>query len=124
MNIEKITAAEIIDTCNEAVSNFYKSMMIGCGGQCYSRLYLDLIDMTLFESVEPSCNSWLHRDDGSLIEVAHDSGWGADLTDDELAWLEQDGLSEFGFTDWVNDQLEPLIDAALQNWFDKQNNQE
>lgn len=113
-----VTAAEIIDNAENSIVlyNFFKARLIGCGGQCYSRIYLDLDENRLFESTEASSNTWLHRDDGSLAEITADAGWGADLTDEELAWLEEDGVSEFGYQDWLDDVVEPAIQAALDYW--------
>lgn len=105
-------AIEIAARYAEVLTDFFKQSLIGCSGRCYTRVYLDLRDLSLFVSTEVSCNTWLHRDDGSLVEITHDSGWGADLTDEELAWLEQDGLSEFGYPEWF-DEIVSAIATVL-----------
>ena len=118
MSIKKITARDIINNTEFDLSGwFYDSLKAHGGGYC-SRIYLDLNDMTLFESVEANSNSWLQRDDDSLQEVDRDEGWGADLTEEELEWLEEDGVSDFGFQEWIY-ELEDKIQTELDFWYKK-----
>nr|WP_314542467.1 hypothetical protein [uncultured Ottowia sp.] len=115
----KLTAREIINSA-DFLADWYHDRLLGCGGQEYSRIYLDLLDMTLSESTTASCNEWLQRNDGSYREVASDNGWGADLTAEEKAWLEEDGISDFGYAEWLDNELEPAIQKALDAWEERQ----
>lgn len=113
-------AWQIVNKYDNVIRNFYESMVIGCKGQSYSRLYLDLHSNEIFQNTEASCNTWLHREDGSLTEIAHDNGFGADLSEDEIDYLEEYGVSDFGFDDWLDGYLIPNIGQALADWEDKQ----
>lgn len=113
------TAREIIDS-TDFLADWFHDMLMGCGGQVYRRIYLDLWEMTLSESVTASCNEWLQRKDGSYREVASDDGWGADLSDDEKAWLNTDGVSDFGYAEWLDNELEPAIQKAMDEWAERQ----
>ena len=111
-----MNARDIFDLGNnwETLSNFYKGLLIGNGGQTYCRLYLDLQDNTLFEDCEASCNTWLHRDDGSLVEIVAHNSFGIDLSQEELEWLEIDGLSDFGYQEWLG-EIEEKVEKAIEN---------
>lgn len=111
---------KIVSKYGNVIHGFFENMLIGCKGQSYSRLYLDLQSNEIFQNVEASCNTWLHREDGSLAEIAHDNGFGWDLSDDEIDYLGEYGVSDFGYHDWIDDYLIPNIDAALENWKGKQ----
>ena len=111
----KPTAREIIESA-DFLADWYAARLLGCGGQLYRRIYLDLHEMSLFESTEASRNTWLQRDDGSLQAVARDDGWGADLTAEDKEWLEEDGVSDFGYAEWLDYELEPAIQKALDAW--------
>lgn len=115
-----MNAWQIVNKYDNVIRNFYEGLMIGCNGQLYSRLYLDLRSHEIFQNVEASCNTWLRRDDGSLAEIAHDTGFGADLTEDEAVYLKECGVSDFGFEDWLDDYLIPNVKAALEDWEDQQ----
>lgn len=112
----KMDAETLINSSDFDFSNWFKECLIGNSGQVFSRIYLDLHDMSFFENCEASCNTWIQRDDASLVEIARDSGYGYDLSEDELNWLEADGLSDFGYEDWMNDQIIPKINEALDWW--------
>lgn len=109
----KFTAKDILDNNSEELVKYYKFFLTGNGGQTYCRLYLDLDDGSLFESCEASCNTWLQRDDDSLIILHGHNSYGADLNEEELEWLEEDGVSDFGFQEWIDNEIEPAIEAAL-----------
>ena len=115
-----MNAWEIVNKYDNVIRNFYESLMIGCNGQSYSRLYLDLHSNEIFQNVEISCNTYLHRGDGSLSEIAHDIGFGADLSEDEIEYLKEYGVSDFGFEDWLDGYLVPNIEQVLENWRDLQ----
>lgn len=112
----KMDAWQIVNKYDNVIRNFYESLMIGCNGQSYSRLYLDLQSNEIFQNVEASCNTWLHREDNSLSEIAHDNGFGADLSEDEIDYLKEYGVSDFGFNDWLDGYLIPNIGQALADW--------
>nr|DAY21678.1 MAG TPA: hypothetical protein [Caudoviricetes sp.] len=111
---------KIVSKYDNVIRNFFQNMLIGCNGQSYSRLYLDLHGNEIFQNAEASCNTWLHREDGSLAEIAHDNGFGADLSEDETDYLKECGVSDFGFEDWLDGYLIPNIKAALENWKEQQ----
>ena len=114
----KMDAETLINSSDFDFSNWFKECLIGNGGAgpVFSRIYLDLHDMSFFEHCEASQNTWIQRDDGSLVEIARDSGYGYDLSEDELDWLEADGVSDFGYEDWMNDQIIPKVNEALDSW--------
>lgn len=113
-------AYKLVSEYHNVITGFYEGLMLGCNGQSYSRLYLDLRSNEIFQNTEASQNTWLARDDDSLAEIAHDNGFGWDLSDEEMDYLEEYGVSDFGFDDWIDDYLIPNIDEALENWKDKQ----
>lgn len=115
VDAQKPTAREIINSA-DFLADWYYDMLVGCGGQVYRRIYLDLWDMTLSESVTASCNEWLQRNDGSYREVASDDGWGAGLSAEEKAWLEEDGISNSDYAEWLDNELEPAIQRAMDEW--------
>ena len=108
---------KIVSKYDNVIGTFFENMIIGCNGQSYSRLYLDLHSNEIFQNVEASQNTWLHREDESLAEIAHDNGFGWALSDD---YIEHCGISDFGFDDWIDDYLIPNIYDALENWKGKQ----
>ncbi|MDO4708237.1 MAG: hypothetical protein Q4B94_00170 [Pseudomonadota bacterium] len=111
------TEAILNDDENLSVlEEFFRDMLKGCKNSCYSRIYLDLDDGKLFSSAQPCVNNRLVRDDDSLAEITGDAGWGADLSEDELEWLDVDGVQEFGYSDWLNNTIEPAIQEALDYW--------
>lgn len=114
----KMDAETLINSSDFDFSNWFKECLIGNGGAgpVFSRIYLDLHDMSFFENCEASCNTWIQRDDASLVEIARDSGYGYELTKEELDWLEADGVSNFGYEDWMNDQIIPKVNEALAWW--------
>ena len=75
-------AQTLINQSNFDFSNWFKECLIGNSnaGQVFSRIYLDLNDMSFFENCEASQNTWVERDDGSLVEIARDSGYGYNLS--------------------------------------------
>lgn len=74
------------------------------------QLYLDLWDGSIFEHQEVSDQSWLQRDDGSLIQISRISGY-ADIPEDERY---EDGcdLENYGWSAFL-DQIEGRIEQAL-----------
>lgn len=109
------SAQQIIETYGATCEDFFRGLLVGNSGQTYCRLYLDLNDHSLFESCEPSCNTWLHRDDGSLVEIYAHNSYGMGLTDDEMEHLREAGVSDFGYAEWL-DAVEDGIETALDWW--------
>lgn len=56
-------AYKLVSEYHNVITGFYESLMLGCNGQCYSRLYLDLHAKEIFQNVEASCNTWLQREE-------------------------------------------------------------
>ena len=48
-----------LDANNKVLDDYYKSKLVGNGGQTYSRLYLDLDDNTLSEANFASLNRFV-----------------------------------------------------------------
>ena len=109
-------AYKLVSKYINVITNFYEGLMLGCSGQCYSRLYLDLHSNEIFQNAEASCNTWLHREDDGLSEIAHDNGFGSDLSEDDKDYLAEYGVSDFGFDDWIDGYLIPNITNALDDW--------
>ncbi len=74
-------------------------------GHCY-RLYLDLDDNSISEHMEASENSWLQRDDGSLVEIIRVSGY-CDTPEDER-YTDGCDLTDYGYAEWL-DMIESRI---------------
>ena len=115
-----MNAWKIVNKYDTVIRNFYEGLLIGCMNKSYTRLYLDLHSSEIFQNVEASCNAWLHREDESLAEIAHDNGVGSNLSDDDFEYLKKYGVSDFGFEDWLDGYLIPNIEQALADWKDKQ----
>lgn len=100
---------EIIDNAeNEKVLiSYYTDLLIGNGGQAYNRLYLNKKSGELFENVEASCNTCLEDKDGNLLELHAHNNYGADLTSEEVEYLEENGLfdGDWGYVEFL-DELE------------------
>ena len=109
------TPREIVELSDDAVFTFYREFLKGCGGEHYNRLYLDLNYMSLLLDTETDANTWLQREDGSLVEIAYDQGNGVGLSASQLARLEEDGVQDFGFREWVQSSLEPSIQEVLDS---------
>lgn len=119
MKTQKITARQIINNTNFDLASWYMNMMTGENyGVCVC-IYLDLHEMDLSSSVLADPSDWLEREDGSLQEVVKDRGWGADLSQDERIAIREHGVSDFGFDEWLDYQLEPKIQEQLDKWYAK-----
>ncbi|AKO33202.1 hypothetical protein RZ58_00595 [[Haemophilus] ducreyi] len=68
----------------------------------------------MFESCFADCNSYLCRDDGSLVELHQHNNYGRGLSDEELDCLERDGVGDFGFEDFC-DEIEYAINVELNH---------
>lgn len=109
------TAQNIIaDAKNEAVLVEFFEGIASCDyydGTAY-QLYLDLDDNSLMINREASDQSWLQRDDGSLIKLTSVSGY-ADTPTDER-YTDDCDLNDYGYGEWI-DQIEASIEQALQS---------
>lgn len=74
------------------------------------QLYLDLDDNTLSINQEASNQSWLQRDDGSLVTLASVSGY-SDTPLDER-YTDDCDLNDYGYGEFV-DQIEQKITEVL-----------
>jgi hypothetical protein len=106
-------ATQIIGTAvNQAVLIEFFEGIASCSyydGLAY-QLYLDTDDNTLSIHVEASNNSWLQRDDASLLRITSVSGY-ADIPADER-YTDGCDICDFGYTDWL-DQIEQSIAQAI-----------
>ncbi|MDX8400822.1 MAG: hypothetical protein R8K20_11345 [Gallionellaceae bacterium] len=107
-----MTATKIIENNIGTVVDYFEGVA-SCDyydGLC-RRLYLDLDDNSISESTEASENTWLQRDDGSLVEIARISGY-CDTPDDER-YTDGCDLMDYGYDVWVG-ELEGKINAAIK----------
>jgi len=93
------------------LGTFFAGMASGdyYDGLCY-RLYLDTTDGSITEHVEASENSWLQRDDGSLVEIAKACGYTD--TPDSDRYADGDDLADYGYGDWL-DMIEAKVAEAI-----------
>ena len=75
---------EIMETSIDTINEFFDGQATGAyyDGTCY-RLYLDKSDNTLFIDHQPSDQTWMQRDDGSLAIIYTVQGY-CDLPEDAL----------------------------------------
>lgn len=76
------------------------------------QLYLDLNDDTLMIHMEASDNSWLQRDDGSLVQVQRVSGY-CDTPEDER-YTDDCSLSDFGHSEWLDQVRDRIAEAVAE----------
>lgn len=98
------------------ISNFYKGVLIGCNKNTHPRLYLNLHSKEIFYNAETSQNTRLTREVNNLSEIAYNNGLGSNLSDDDFEYLIENGVSDFGFDDWIDGYLIPNIVNALNDW--------
>lgn len=72
------------------------------------QLYLDLDDNIISENTEASENSWLQRDDGSLVKIHSTQGY-CDLPDDELYNEAESSIYDFGYSEFL-EEIETIIE--------------
>lgn len=97
---------------NEAVLSDYFKGIASCDyydGSSY-QLYLDLIDNTLTIHHEASDQSWIQRDDESLVMIYKVSGY-SDTPEDER-YTDECDLNDYGFGEFA-DEIEEKISTAL-----------
>lgn len=106
------TRVEQIMSANEDVLYKFFVGFASCDyydGTCY-QLYLDLDDDTLSINQEASSNSWLQRDDGSLVQISSISGY-CD-TPEEERYTDECSLDDYGYGDWL-DEIKEKIEEVL-----------
>lgn len=107
------TANDIISTeSNSSVLIEFFKGVASCDyydGSSY-QLYLDKDDNSLMINREASDQSWLQRDDGSLVQIHSVSGY-ADLPEDER-YTDDCDIMDFGYPEFV-DMIEAKINEAL-----------
>ena len=74
------------------------------------QLYLDLDDNTININTEVSSNTWVQRNDGTLIQLVETSGY-SDIPEDECYVIGCD-LNDFGFQEWM-EEMEGIIENQL-----------
>lgn len=101
----------ILETNEEILTEFFAGIA-SCDyydGMSY-QLYLDLDDDMLSIHQEVSDQSWLQRDDGSLVQVLRVSGY-CDIPEEER-YTDDCDLSDFGQAEWldqVSDRIAEII---------------
>ncbi len=111
------TAEEIIEKNADVLGEFFAGLA-SCDyydGTSY-QLYLDLDDNTLFIHREASDQSWLQRDDGSLVQVLRVGGY-CDIPENERYDADRgDDLNDLGYSEWMDEvrgKIETAISAAI-----------
>jgi hypothetical protein len=117
-SIMTTTAKDIIDDDGNSsvLENFFTSQASGdyYDGNSY-QLYFDLGDNSLFEHMEASDQSWLQRNDNSLIQILTVCGYD-DIPEDEryttsaISWT---SATAIGWTTWRNGSTMPS--AAMRS---------
>ena len=107
--VTKMTPQNILDANRTKIEKFFAVMACGShyNGVCW-RLYLDLNDYTLTINREAINQSWLQRDDGSLVRLLQISG-------DNGSQADQLGCDrkDFGLAKWIDRDLSPALALAL-----------
>ena len=107
------SAADIIDTdANQSTLVTFFTGIASCDyydGTSY-QLYLDLDDNTLSINQEASDQSWLHRDNGSLVMLTKVSGY-SDTPEDER-YTDECDLNDYGYGEWI-DMIEQKITEII-----------
>jgi len=108
------TAADIIAKDeNQSILVEFFTGIASCDyydGTCY-QLYLDLDDDSLSIHREASDQSWIQRDDGSLICIHKVSGY-CDIPENER-YTEDCDLNDYGYGEWI-DMIEQKISQAIE----------
>ena len=104
-----------VEAIIEANSAILEQFFVGIASCDYydgmsHKLYLDTDDNTLSINTEASDNSWLQRNDGSLIQIARVSGY-CDTPEDER-YTDECSLSDCGYSEWL-DEIRSKIEDAI-----------
>lgn len=114
LTIEISTRADLImERSADVLEAFFKSIA-SCDyydGMSY-QLYLDLDDDTISDHIEASDQSWLQRDDGSLVQLLHVNGYSD--TPEYERYTDDCDLNDYGYSDWL-DHVLGLVAEALDN---------
>ncbi len=113
MTMSTLDRAAAILEANAAIA---EAFFIGCAsGDYYDgssyQLYLDLDDESLREHHEASDQSWIQRDDGSLVQLSRISGY-CDIPAEER-YTEACNLDDYGYAAYL-DELQSKIAEAMQ----------
>lgn len=114
LTINATTRAELIMERNAHVlEEFFKGI---ASGDYYDgmdhQLYLDADDDSMLDHLEASDQSWLQRDDGSLIRLLHVNGYSD--TPEAERYTDECDLNDYGYGDWL-DHVRDLVSDALNN---------
>jgi len=107
---------DVIDNNLDVIRKFFIGIS-SCNyldGRCY-RLYLDLDDETVFEDFQTSSQSWIQRNDNTLVEIYRVESY-ADTPEEGEEWY-TDGcdLNDYGFEEFV-DKLRNRINDAIAEY--------
>ena len=108
------TQAQAIVDSNMAVLQEWFEGQASCGhfdGTSY-QLYLDLTDNTLLIHHEASDQSWLQRDDGSLIQIERHSGF-ADISEEER-YTDGCDLNDYGWGEYQDEIVANIAERLSQ----------
>lgn len=114
LTIDATTRADLIMERNaDVLEEFFKGIAAGdyYDGMSH-QLYLDTDDDSMLDHLEASDQSWLQRDDGSLIQLLHVNGY-SDMPADER-YTDDCDLNDYGYGDWL-DHVRDLVADALNN---------
>lgn len=114
LTIDESTRADAIMDNNADILQAFFTGLASCDyydGMSH-QLYLDLDDDTLLDHLEASDQSWLQRDDGSMVRLLQVSGY-ADTPADER-YTDDCDLNDYGYSEWLDEVRARIIDA-LEN---------
>lgn len=103
----------ILESNEEVLAEFFTGIA-SCDyydGMSY-QLYLDLDDDTLSIHQEVSDQSWLQRDDGSLVKVLSVSGY-CDIPEDER-YSDGCDLNDYGQAEWLDEVSDRIAEIINQ----------
>lgn len=112
LTIESSTRADLIMERNASTLQAFFVGLASCDyydGMSH-QLYLDTDDDSMLDHLEASDQSWLQRDDGSMMQLLRVSGY-CDTPADER-YTDDCDLNDYGYSDWL-DQVRGLVSAAL-----------
>ena len=109
------SAKEIIESQDLSCRLYYRGFLVGNGGHRTCRLYLDLQDNQILELRTGTATGTLSRPDGSMVEIHWHDGRGQGLSVEDLTTLRREGVSDFGYAEWL-DAVEDGIETALDWW--------
>jgi hypothetical protein len=82
------------------------------------QLYMDMDDMTFFISHEASDNSWLEREDGTLVRILTINAYAND--EDEEPYNDKEcNLYDYGFAEFI-ENIKELVSKLLEGEEDEE----